>query len=347
MGVLLTEATGKHFAIAFFSSTSRNQDPGDIFERGYDMGQIVNGDDNPAAPAGNDNIVPWQTVPDPNVSAVVDPNTQNRIVSLSWGHIRVINDGSVRPNASATADGSGRHVLGNAAGGGVIGGVGVMDQSELVSYQAQSKPIVGVDCDPNAPWSDAGSAVTPALSTSAGAPLSTVVTVPPNSCLRLTTRFGRIPTQALRTTPVSGPTKNANRLDAQAGNMGDIGYEVSSATRKIGEAFLSEKAVLRSATFAQRNLVVVFETLGEFGAQSFNVVAKDRKGNTFVVATVECTQCSSGIGAEYRVEVPGTAICNAKSITVVMQPSGAVSNEIEISHGPAQTPGRDPKRTNR
>ena len=52
MGVLLTEANNKYFAIAFFSSAFRDHNPNDIFDKGYDMGAIVNGDPNPAAPSG-------------------------------------------------------------------------------------------------------------------------------------------------------------------------------------------------------------------------------------------------------------------------------------------------------
>ena len=126
-------------------------------------------------------------------------------------------------------------------------------------------------------------------------------------------------------------TRNANRLKAQAGNLGDIGYNVSSAAKKIGGPLVGDKAVLKRATFNKQSLVVEFETLGELAVQSFQVVAKDRRGATSVVATVECVQCSSGIGSDYRVEVPGTALRNTKSVFVVVQPSGTVSNEIEIS----------------
>jgi len=44
MGVLLTESNNKYFAIAFFSSADRGHDENDFFDRGYDMGAIVNGE---------------------------------------------------------------------------------------------------------------------------------------------------------------------------------------------------------------------------------------------------------------------------------------------------------------
>jgi len=347
MGVLLTESTNKFFAVAFFSSTSRGGDPNDIFDKGYDMGAITNGDPNPAVPSGNNNIVPWQSIPDPIYSTAVDPNN-NRIVSLGWPSVRMVRDTSSRLNPGATADGaSGRHVLGTDRLGGNVTGVGVEEQPELVSYHVERKPISGVDCDANQPWVSAGPPVVPAVSTPGGTPLSTAVTVPPDTCVRVRTHFGRIPSETFASSPADIATRNENRFKAQAGNLGDIGYDVISGTRKIGGPLASDKAILKRATFEQKNLVVEFETLGEMAVQSFQVVAKDRRGATSVVATIECVQCSSGVGSDYRVEVPGSSLRTAKSIYVVVQPSGTISNEISISQ-PSQhpeTPGRG--RTNR
>jgi len=342
MGVLLTEGSNKNFAAAFFQSTTRNASPDDIFDRGWDMGAIDNGLPNPSG--GNDNIIPWQAIPDPNVSAVIDPGDQSRMLSLSWSHIKLVHDASNRLNPGATLDAAAnnRHVLGTPA----PAGVGVMEQPELCSYLVEMKPIVGLDCDANAPWVSAGAGAAVPCSTglAAGAPLSTNVDVAPNTCVRLTTRLGRTPTVAFRTTAGQAATNRVqNRLDAEAGNFGDVGYQVSGTVRKIGEAFLSAKPVLRKATIAQKNLVVEFETLGEFEAQSFDIVAKDRKGNTTVIATVECSQCSSGIGAQYRVDVPVSTLRGASSVYVVMQPAGTASESIDITReGP--TPGRETKR---
>ena len=83
--------------------------------------------------------------------------------------------------------------------------------------------------------------------------------------------------------------------------------------------------------------MVEFETPGEMGIESFQVVAKDRRGVSWVVATVECAQCSSGIGSAYRVEVPGASVRTARSVHVVVQPSGSISDEMAITR-PAQRP---------
>ena len=92
----------------------------------------------------------------------------------------------------------------------------------------------------------------------------------------------------------------------------------------------------------QRNLVVKFETLGEIELQDFDVLARDRRGSVTVVATVACIECSSGIGAEYVVEVPRTALRTAASIFVIAHPSETESNELQIQRatGRPQTPGR-------
>ncbi len=346
MGVLLTESANKYFAVAFFSSTSRGGNPNDIFDKGYDMGAIVNGNPNPARPTGNANIIPWQAIPQPVASTAIDQNN-NRILSFTWNSIRIVTDNSSRLNAIASVDvSSGRHTLGIDRNSNPVAGVGVLDQPEVVSYHVERKPIVGNDCDAGAPWVSAGPPVVSATSTPGGTPTATSVTVSPDTCVRLTTRFGRIPGESFAAAPGDLDTRNQNRFAAQAGNLGDLGYQVSSGTRKIGGPLASDKAILRRASFQQTNLVVEFETLGEMAVQSFQVVAKDRRGGTSILATVECSQCSNGIGSEYRVEVPGTSLRTAKSVYVVVQPSGSVSNEIAISQ-PAQRPETGRGRTNR
>lgn len=88
--------------------------------------------------------------------------------------------------------------------------------------------------------------------------------------------------------------------------------------------------------------MVEFQTLGEMALEGFEVVAKDARGSTHVVATVECTECSSGIGSDYRVEVAEGSARSVRSVYVVAQPSGTISNEIAVtavSQRPG-TPGR-------
>ena len=345
MAVLLTESTNKYFAVAFFSSAFRDADPNDIFDKGYDMGELVNGDENPAAPSGNDNIVPWQPISQPFISAMIDPAPPNdRILSFEWDTIRIIHDNSSRINTGATFDGAagGRWVLGKDFNNNNLAGVGILQQPELVSYIVERKPIVGMDCDANAPWVAAGPGIVQPTGQPGGQILNTSVTVPQNTCVRLTTHFGRIPSELFVAAPADNPTRNTNRFKAQAGNLGDIGFEVSSTVVKVGGNLLSDRPVLRSAVMNQRNLIVKFETLGEIELQDFDVLARDRRGNASVVATIACIECSSGIGAEYVVEVPRKALGTATSIFVVAHPSETESNELQIQRATSrpQSPGR-------
>jgi len=350
MGVLLKESNNNFFSAAFFQSTTRNASADDIFDRGWDMGAIDNGDANPGAPGGNNNVISWQAVPDPNISAAIDPNG-NRVLNVNWSSIRLVHDASSRLNGGATTDpaASNRHVLGTPA----PAGVGVLEQPELVSYVLERKPLIDVgggifDCDPNSAWSNAGPPAVPAITLPAGSPLGTQVVVPGDTCVRLTTRLGRAPTVAFRNTGTASSNRTENRLDAQAGNFGDVGFEVSSDPPiKVAGVLLSDTPVLRGAAWSGRNLVVNFETLAEIEVQSFDVMVRDRRGTATQVLSVDCTQCSGGIGAGYHVEIPGTALRSAKTVFIVAQPSGASSAEVAIERStmrPEPPPRSAPRR---
>jgi hypothetical protein len=337
MAVLLTESNNKYFAIAFFSSTNRNHDPDDIFDKGYDMGAIINGDDNPAAPAGNDNIIPWQLIPQPYIAPSAVDTNGNRLLSVQWFSIRIVRDNSRRPVSWASIDPN-MSTLGKDRNGAPVTGVGVMEQPDLVSHVVELRPLTGgFDCDANAPWAPAHQPVVPPITTPGGTPMAVLVTVPNGVCVRLTTRFGRVPSETFAGSPADAATRNRNRQAAQAGNLGDIGYEVHSNVFRLGGQLASDKPILKSAILEQRNLVVEFETPGEMGIESFQVVATDRRGATSVVATVDCAQCASGIGSAYRVEIPVAAVKTARSVHVVVQPSGTASDALAISR-PAPRP---------
>ena len=221
MGVLLTESTNRYFALSFFSSTSRNGDPNDIFDHGFDMGALVNGDPNPMD--SRNNVVPWQPIPEPVVIPFGLSETGLE-VSLSWNPVRLVHDGSSRPMVTVNVD-AGRSVLGQGPDGTPIMGVGVLDEPVLVRYQVERRDFdAGTTCDPNLPWTAVGS---PAFQPPTGTQsFQIVVTVPPQGCVRLKTSFGRVPAATFRTVP-NIANRNANRL-AQAGMLGDLGYEVVS-----------------------------------------------------------------------------------------------------------------------
>ena len=337
MAVLLTESNNKYFALAFFSSTNRNHDPDDIFDKGYDMGAIVNGLENPANPAGNDNIVPWQLIPQPYIAPSPIDTNGNRILSVLWSSIWIVRDNSRRPVSWGSIDPN-MSTLGKDRNGAPVTGVGVMDQPDLVSHVVEIRPLTGgFDCDANAPWAPAHQPVVPPIATPRGTPMAVSVTVPNGVCVRLTTRFGRVPSETFAGSPADVTTRNRNRQAAQAGNLGDIGYEVHSRVSRLGGPLASDKPILKSAFFEQRKLVVEFQTLGEMALESFEVVAKDGRGKSRVIATVECAQCASGIGSDYRVEVPDALVRSVRSVYVVAHPSGTASDEVAISR-PAPRP---------
>ena len=337
MGVLLTESTQQYFASAFFSSTNRNHNPDDIFDKGYDMGAIVTGLENPVDPAGNDNIVPWQPIPQPLVSpSPVDPNGE-RTLAIYWSSIWIVRDNSNRPASWTFGADPNVSTLGKDRNGAAVRGVGVMQQPELVSYVVERKPILGVDCDANAPWLPAGEPIVPPITMPRGTPLQASVTVPQDTCVRLTTRFGRVPSETFAATPADAATRSRNRSMAQAGNLGDIGYEVHSSYYKIGGQLSSDRPILKRAALERGELVVEFETLGEMALEEFEVVATDGRDRTRIVATVACAQCSSGIGSEYRVAVPGSGFRAVKSVHIVALPSGTSSNEMPIERAPERS----------
>jgi len=83
MGALLTEGTGRYFALAYFASRFRNlnyydTDPGD-----FDMSAINDGDANPLS-QGKNNIIRWQTVPHLSLTSISpDPPDPNAIVAIT------------------------------------------------------------------------------------------------------------------------------------------------------------------------------------------------------------------------------------------------------------------------
>src|SRR5688572_14633733 len=84
MGVLVTESTAKHFAVAFLASRERGKGEkeraSDVTEGHFDMGAISNGSPNPID-GGKKNVVPWQEIPQPKVDA---SGGATEGVTVSW-----------------------------------------------------------------------------------------------------------------------------------------------------------------------------------------------------------------------------------------------------------------------
>jgi len=321
MGVLLTEASGQYFAAAFFATIPKqaprqsNPDPGQ-----YSLGAISNGD---TGPTGN-NVVPWQTIPQPVHSTALSVPTDPlslRNVTMDWSAppaLKVIHDNSTRP--CLKTDGTTPCAsLGSATG------VGVMDQGVLIHHAMESTPqVAGGNC--GSAWTTvAGSEVDhPATSTVGNG-------IAPDSCVRLRTSFGKSPSASFASLPATTPTRDANRLAAQTGQFGDKGFNVYSQARKIGGALVSQKATLKSVIREKgTNLRLVFDTDTELNITRFDVVGIDNKGGRQVIGTVACKQCTSGLSASYDQVLSGAKLQGARKIQIVIQPAGTLSNTLDL-----------------
>lgn len=299
MGFLLKESTGKYFALAFLANLSRNQDPADASEGSFQFASIANGDMNAQ---GAPTVVPWQTIPTPSISAdftIPADTTSDRILTMAWPAVRIVDDASVRPSTDTT-------IFPDTANGGA-NGVGVRDQGRLVRYIVETADM------------DAGGNCLTVWTTklAAGSALNAVVSpVPQNTCVRLTTAFGRTP---------SGLT--ASVTTARRGQLGDIGYQVSSAAVKIGGTLVSQKVNVTSVKKAGGEIVVDFTTSTELNVSRFDVYGVDNRGKASLLGSTTCLSCTSGLGNGYSVSVKGGS---AKSVYVVMEPSGEKSAVVSV-----------------
>jgi hypothetical protein len=311
MGVLLTEGTGKYFAAAFFATRARSSDPdmasNDASEGDYTLGDLVNGDPNPVTP-GKNNVIPWQLIPQPNIQATFqdpgNPSTSPRILNITWDPIRIVHDGSVRPSGASTVVNGGRP------------GVGVMDASggnpnSLIRFVVETAPATDAQ--------GTCGAFTAALSVP-GSQGSANVTVPPDTCVRLSTQFGTTPTQ------ITCSLANASR-----GTVGDLGVSVSSANTVVGGTLASNRITVTSARKNKNQTATIqFKTTSELNITSLEIRARNQKGQEFLVTTVSPKQGTTGIGDSYSITVTKTQLKGARTIFVVAQPGGTRSNEITL-----------------
>jgi hypothetical protein len=316
MGILAKDASGTRFALAFFATEPRNQDANDVTAGQYNMGLLVNGD---PGPTGN-NVVPWQTVPEPNTSTVLsnplDPDSP-RNVTMSWTAVRLVTDNSTRPCIQADNATPCSSISGGT-------GVGTNDVGALVHYEIESAPLVLGSNTCGTTWT-----LVPGTSVDHPATTTSANGVPANTCVRLKTRFGHTPSD-----PCSAATttcRDQRRLAAQTGAMGDIGYSVASTARRIGGPTVSQNAVLKVAAKNKNMVTVSWDTTSELSVTGFDIVGIDAKGDKKTVASsVGCKQCTNGLGASYTELVPLSKLSGSKKVQIVMQPSGTASNTLDI-----------------
>jgi hypothetical protein len=327
MAFLVHESTSRFFALAFVASKTRavmGGDPSsrgaDISENFYDLAEVSNGDLNPstAGPgAGKHNIIPWQPVPKPRVASVTsqDPNTVT--MSLQWDPVRLVHDGSTRPNPRTNSP------L-------VAGGVGVLDHLDepggLCRYQLQSSPVdMSHPNDPNfMTWTNLGS---PIACGTPPTPVQTTVTIPKTSALRIRTLLGKTP----RTT-------STTLANCRIGSCGDIGFE---ATRCLNDACLDGPPILNLPcplgcaseqavdTVAERNrnaVTVRFRTTSEITVTGIDILGK----LDAVVASVPCKECTSGVGADYEVVLAPGDLKGAHSLRIRLNGPGIVTEGFPV-----------------
>jgi len=298
MAFLLKESSGRFFALAFLANLTRNQDASDPSEGSFQFASLVNGDMNLL---GQPTVVPWQPVPSPTVSAdfsIPGDNTSPRILTMTWPAVRIVDDASVRPSTDNS-------IFPDTANGGT-NGVGVRDQGRLVRYVVQR-------ADMDATGNCLGTWTT-ALAT--GSTTNATITVPQNTCVRLLSAFGRTP---------SGLAASATT--ARRGQLGDIGYEVTSTPVKVGGTLVSQKVSITSVKKAGGSLVVDFTSTTELNVSRFDVYGVDNRGKASLLGSTDCLSCTTGLGNGYSINVKGGS---AKSVYVVMEPSGEKSEVVAV-----------------
>ena len=321
MGVLLTESNSRYFALAFFASEPRPHDPTpgfpqDITPGQFNMGLLVNGQ---PGPTGN-NVVPWQPIPQQNITAFCEGTTcQTIMIHARWAPAAIVSDGSTRPclmNDFVTPCAS------FAPG---VTGVGVRDQGALDHYELETAPLnATIGC---------GTTWTPLPGGRVDGPTGpvflSIAGIAPRTCVRLTTHFGR-PPEAACTDAIVG-CRNSNRLAAQTGRLGDVGYQVSSRPSLLGGPLVAESVTLKSVVRGQKTVTIQWETISELSVTGFDIEAvSGRRSLGRIVASVPCAECTTGRGASYTEIVPVTKLRGARSVRVVMRPSGIASNPLDI-----------------
>jgi hypothetical protein len=306
MGVLLTEGTGQFFAAAFFASRNRGGNSSDASEGEFALGTVINGDPNPVTP-GMNNVIPWQPVPTPHITATFqnpsDTTNSPRILNITWPPVRVIHDGSSRPSTAPAAVNRG------------AAGVGVMefsggDPSNLIRFVIET-----------APASTGGACGTFATAlTVPGNQGSANLTVPPDTCVRMSTQLGLPPQQT-----------TCSLANATRGQIGDLGIGVTSASTVVGGPLASNRITVTSARKNKNQTATIeFKTTSELNVTSLAVYGRNQKGQEILLTTVTPKQGTSGMGDSYSINLTKNQMKGARTIFVVAQPGGTRSNEITL-----------------
>lgn len=309
MGFLLKESTGHWFAVAAVGTTPRTG-PTDVRVGDYNLKYVNNGDPNPLLP-GQNNVIPWQRIPgdrvasDPSTnlvrnSAFADPNDKlgsNRILDIAWNAAVLYSDNSVKPSTNGTIANPGH-------------GVGIADMGGLIRYVVETQGVV----NPSDPYGSLNPNGWTAAATVLPPDANTQITVPPDTCVRLHTIFGKTPS-------VTGAGQTT--ANCRLGLCGDLGYDVVSAPACIGGPLVADGRL--DDTIASRKagkVTLSFSTQHELSVRGFDVYAIGKK-STEKVATIPCKECTSGLGAKYSFSLESAKLKGARTFEVEVLGTGA------------------------
>jgi hypothetical protein len=303
IAALLRESNGHYFAFVATSTLDRfsiaDPRPGAYYFKDVDNGHV-----NPYDGTKH-NVIPWQKVPGYKapgdafglVRDVSDANMPNAThnVTLGWDDVVVYQDHHNRPSTNVTVS---------------TGDEGSAFVGPLVRYVVETQAIVNPNnpvgsLNPNG-WTAAGTFHNPAN--------SAVISVGPDTCVRLHTYLGHEPT-------VLPPNQNSGTC--RVGECGDLGYDVASPASCVGGPLVSETPVNLSAIRERAGAVsITWKAAAELTTTSYRVEAITKKGAT-VLGTVPATATGSGASASYKFSASVTQLKGTRTIQVVALPSGA------------------------
>jgi hypothetical protein len=201
MAILLTEETGRFFAVAAVASMERSTEAPDGRLGHYTLGDVVDGSPNPLT--GARNAIPWQRAPAIRFDAAGEAPAPAPGAPAAWSYratwdpITLPSDRSHRPSTAGRLEGS---------------GVGVADMGPLVSYTVEKVSLIPGMFDAGGLirtgvllWERAGRTTEPAMSLALGE----------DTCVRVVVQLGRVPS-----------TGRIAPLPCALGLCGDIGFEI-------------------------------------------------------------------------------------------------------------------------
>jgi hypothetical protein len=320
-----------------------NPAPCDFRTGSYNFKDIKNGLPNPLLAGNPPNVVPWQSVPRPQLACTSGcAGTGPRTLNVAFPPAKWFHDNAVRPSNNLAMGGgecldpgcpaSPTRDLTRSPGIGtrdVMTKGGAADPNGswagLMRYNLQSAPVPALDANGNIPFANLVFTNAPGFTDipqppldqngNPSAPLITRsgVISNPDTCWRVQVLFGKKPEV------VGASTTPAN---TRIGRSGDVGFQASSlhptTITCVGGALAAESIRNPKAVRRQGDYVVTWDTSTELGVSSFEISADTIKG-VKSIGSVTCDKCSTGEGASYTFTAPTSSVkAGVKTITIEM-----------------------------